>query len=317
MRTKSDRTGRAAYPHRPDLAGCRYVLVVLFLSLAAPSRALLMLSDNFTPSAGTTNINLDLAQRQGGLLATVPWTEHPLSAAEGTYESWATAINLPGEERLMRLVAMPHSAMSTHWQYQGRDAVSGWSWASPNHNFTEYGSWRIEFDADISRDGGDWLVDHWVGMSWGSPGPGGFVIGDWSGFIARKTGWVQLFDSGQLVGQAKVGEAPRFRLQIGADAAFDGSGTASWTLLVRSGGNPAFVPLFGWDRPTGYAGNYLTWWSYNTIWDAPPPTPGWAHDQVLLLSDLTIDAVPEPATLLWMLGGAWLVGRRKRRAIAG
>jgi hypothetical protein len=171
-------------PHR-KAAGRRFRLQLEVLECRCLLSATL-LADSFTTNVnpqggGWNDVNHDLAARQTGLLAPIPYVESITTGAGGTLDQ-LTQVNNPALPDSLRLAVEP-SANET------------FTFVSLERNFGADGLslQQLHVNIDPLGPGSGSAADHWAAVVFGST-PGAFVINPGTGLLVRANGEYELWN---------------------------------------------------------------------------------------------------------------------------
>jgi hypothetical protein len=195
---------------------------------------------NVNPQGGGWNdVNHDLAARQSGLVATVPYVESIATGAGGTLDQ-LTQVNNPALPNTLRLADEP-SANQT-FTFVSLDRDFGADGLSMQH---------LHVDIDPLGPGSGSAADHWAAVVFGAP-PGSFVISSGTGVLVRANGEYELWDdntevtSGFLAAKQTLGQF--YSIDFTTNAA-----TGQFTLSIDG------QHIFTGDHGGGaYSSNYVT-----------------------------------------------------------
>jgi len=175
---------------------CRFLPKVEALEVRClPSVTLLQdtfQTDKNPNGGGWNDVNHDLAGRQSGLLAPLPYVESIATGAGGALDN-LTQVNNPAVPNALRLADQP-SANQT------------FTFVSLERNFAAdgLGIQQLHVEIDPLGLGSSSAADHWAAVVFGAA-PGSFVISSGTGVLVRANGDYELFDRNKEVSTGNVG----------------------------------------------------------------------------------------------------------------
>jgi hypothetical protein len=255
--------------------------LALMAGSASAADPTLLFSDAFDGSP-SYDINLEAdSGRQTGLLAPITYTE----SGKGDNQTQVNADDSPGKLRL---------------ETRGDSVI-----VSPDHNFTEGGTFSIEFDVDAGLNDPDGTSDDWAAIVFGATKSRQFVNGsDGMGILFRNNGNIQVFDGTAAIygGDGGIpGGLPLGEVHVRIDVVSQNFIGSPATVNISVNGQPLVIAgtdQTSYTRAGGFKGGNISVLAYASA----------GKNWVSTFDNLSVSAVPcvaaDPATVDRMVGDA-------------